>query len=99
MAPPFLLSNRATDVRPSCKTQRIAPTFRQDESRSRFGALPCGRPSRVGLALDKVSHTLILMYSSPRKILIHWYIFHVTPYLCSLAYKPARYTLSHACFK
>ncbi|GFO30779.1 hypothetical protein PoB_005728400 [Plakobranchus ocellatus] len=29
MAPPFPLSNRAADVRPGCKTQRIAPTFRQ----------------------------------------------------------------------
>ncbi|GFN76092.1 Dnaj-like protein subfamily c member 16 [Plakobranchus ocellatus] len=29
-------SNRATDVTPDCKTQRIAPTFRQDESRSRL---------------------------------------------------------------
>ncbi|GFO40498.1 hypothetical protein PoB_006700300 [Plakobranchus ocellatus] len=29
MAPPFPLSNRATDVRPGCKTQRIAPTLRQ----------------------------------------------------------------------
>ncbi|GFO34775.1 hypothetical protein PoB_006128000 [Plakobranchus ocellatus] len=25
----FPLSNRATDVRPGCKTQRIAPTLRQ----------------------------------------------------------------------
>ncbi|GFO08590.1 hypothetical protein PoB_003509500 [Plakobranchus ocellatus] len=30
MAPPFPLSNRATDVRPGCKTQRIAPTLRQE---------------------------------------------------------------------
>ncbi|GFO42036.1 hypothetical protein PoB_006854100 [Plakobranchus ocellatus] len=29
MAHPFPLSNRATDVRPGCKTQRIAPTLRQ----------------------------------------------------------------------
>ncbi|GFO30778.1 hypothetical protein PoB_005728300 [Plakobranchus ocellatus] len=29
MAAPFPLSNRATDVRPGCKTQRIAPTLRQ----------------------------------------------------------------------
>ncbi|GFO05881.1 hypothetical protein PoB_003238600 [Plakobranchus ocellatus] len=29
MAPPFPLSNTATDVRPGCKTQRIAPTLRQ----------------------------------------------------------------------
>ncbi|GFN77806.1 hypothetical protein PoB_000431200 [Plakobranchus ocellatus] len=29
MAPPFLLSDRAADVRPGCKTQRIAPTLRQ----------------------------------------------------------------------
>ncbi|GFO49589.1 hypothetical protein PoB_007609400 [Plakobranchus ocellatus] len=29
MAPPFPLSDRATDVRPGCKTQRIAPTLRQ----------------------------------------------------------------------
>ncbi|GFO28413.1 histone-lysine N-methyltransferase SETMAR [Plakobranchus ocellatus] len=29
MAPLFPLSNRATDVRPGCKTQRIAPTLRQ----------------------------------------------------------------------
>ncbi|GFN98081.1 hypothetical protein PoB_002458700 [Plakobranchus ocellatus] len=29
MAPPFSLSNRATDVRPGCKTQKIAPTLRQ----------------------------------------------------------------------
>ncbi|GFO19470.1 hypothetical protein PoB_004597500 [Plakobranchus ocellatus] len=29
MAPPFPLSDRATDVRPGCKTQRISPTFRQ----------------------------------------------------------------------
>ncbi|GFN80477.1 hypothetical protein PoB_000698300 [Plakobranchus ocellatus] len=29
MAPPFPLSNRATVVRPSCRTQRIAPTLRQ----------------------------------------------------------------------
>ncbi|GFO09472.1 hypothetical protein PoB_003597700 [Plakobranchus ocellatus] len=29
MAPPFPLSNRATEVRPDCKTQRIAPTLRQ----------------------------------------------------------------------
>ncbi|GFN78133.1 hypothetical protein PoB_000463900 [Plakobranchus ocellatus] len=29
MAPPFPLSNRASDVRPGCKTQRIAPTLRQ----------------------------------------------------------------------
>ncbi|GFO41095.1 hypothetical protein PoB_006760000 [Plakobranchus ocellatus] len=26
---PFPFSNRATDVRPGCKTQRIAPTLRQ----------------------------------------------------------------------
>ncbi|GFN88445.1 hypothetical protein PoB_001495100 [Plakobranchus ocellatus] len=26
---PFPLSNRATDVRPGCKTQRITPTLRQ----------------------------------------------------------------------
>ncbi|GFN80896.1 hypothetical protein PoB_000740200 [Plakobranchus ocellatus] len=29
LAPPFPLSNRATDVRPGCKTKRIAPTLRQ----------------------------------------------------------------------
>ncbi|GFO04317.1 hypothetical protein PoB_003082200 [Plakobranchus ocellatus] len=29
MAAPFPLSNRASDVRPGCKTQRIAPTLRQ----------------------------------------------------------------------
>ncbi|GFN80799.1 hypothetical protein PoB_000730500 [Plakobranchus ocellatus] len=29
MAPPFPLSNKATDVRPGCKTQRIASTLRQ----------------------------------------------------------------------
>ncbi|GFO09840.1 hypothetical protein PoB_003634500 [Plakobranchus ocellatus] len=29
MAPPFPLSNRATDVRPGCKTQRIASAIRQ----------------------------------------------------------------------
>ncbi|GFN96224.1 hypothetical protein PoB_002273000 [Plakobranchus ocellatus] len=29
MAPPFPLSNKATDVRPGCKTQRIAPTLQQ----------------------------------------------------------------------
>ncbi|GFO24730.1 mytimacin-2 [Plakobranchus ocellatus] len=29
MAPPFPLSNKATDVRPGCKTKRIAPTLRQ----------------------------------------------------------------------
>ncbi|GFN81584.1 hypothetical protein PoB_000809000 [Plakobranchus ocellatus] len=29
IAPSFPLSNRATDVRPGCKTQRIAPTLRQ----------------------------------------------------------------------
>ncbi|GFO05459.1 hypothetical protein PoB_003196400 [Plakobranchus ocellatus] len=29
MAPPFPLSDRASDVRPGCKTQRIAPTLRQ----------------------------------------------------------------------
>ncbi|GFN80899.1 hypothetical protein PoB_000740500 [Plakobranchus ocellatus] len=29
MAPPFPLSNRATDVRPGCKTLKIAPTLRQ----------------------------------------------------------------------
>ncbi|GFN73743.1 hypothetical protein PoB_000024900 [Plakobranchus ocellatus] len=29
MAPHIPLSNRVTDVRPSCKTQRIAPTLRQ----------------------------------------------------------------------
>ncbi|GFN78599.1 hypothetical protein PoB_000510500 [Plakobranchus ocellatus] len=29
MAPPFPLSDRATDVRPGCKSQRIAPTLRQ----------------------------------------------------------------------
>ncbi|GFN80798.1 hypothetical protein PoB_000730400 [Plakobranchus ocellatus] len=28
-AHPFPLSDRATDVRPGCKTQRIAPTLRQ----------------------------------------------------------------------
>ncbi|GFO06713.1 hypothetical protein PoB_003321800 [Plakobranchus ocellatus] len=28
-APPFPLSNRDTDVRPGCKTRRIAPTLRQ----------------------------------------------------------------------
>ncbi|GFO07990.1 peptidase m20 domain-containing protein 2 [Plakobranchus ocellatus] len=30
---------RATNVKPGCKTQRIALTLRQDESRSRFGVL------------------------------------------------------------
>ncbi|GFO39738.1 hypothetical protein PoB_006624300 [Plakobranchus ocellatus] len=34
MAPHFPFSNKAADVRPGCKTQRIAPTLRQDESRS-----------------------------------------------------------------
>ncbi|GFN83764.1 hypothetical protein PoB_001027000 [Plakobranchus ocellatus] len=29
MATPFPLSNRATDVRPGCKTQKIAPTLRE----------------------------------------------------------------------
>ncbi|GFO16095.1 hypothetical protein PoB_004260000 [Plakobranchus ocellatus] len=29
MAAPFPLSDRASDVRPGCKTQRIAPTLRQ----------------------------------------------------------------------
>ncbi|GFO41291.1 hypothetical protein PoB_006779600 [Plakobranchus ocellatus] len=29
MAPPFPLSDRASDVRPGCKTQRIVPTLRQ----------------------------------------------------------------------
>ncbi|GFO46983.1 hypothetical protein PoB_007348800 [Plakobranchus ocellatus] len=29
MAPPFPLSNRASDVRPGCRIQRIAPTLRQ----------------------------------------------------------------------
>ncbi|GFO42055.1 hypothetical protein PoB_006856000 [Plakobranchus ocellatus] len=28
-APPFPLTDRAADVRPGCKTQRIAPTLRQ----------------------------------------------------------------------
>ncbi|GFO28647.1 hypothetical protein PoB_005515200 [Plakobranchus ocellatus] len=32
--------SRATDVRPGCKTQRIAPTLLQDGSRSRLGVLP-----------------------------------------------------------
>ncbi|GFO48680.1 hypothetical protein PoB_007518500 [Plakobranchus ocellatus] len=39
MVAPFPLSNRATDVRPGCKTQRIAPTLRQDGSGSRLGVL------------------------------------------------------------
>ncbi|GFN95474.1 hypothetical protein PoB_002198000 [Plakobranchus ocellatus] len=34
LASHFLLSKRATDLRPGCKTQRIAPTLRQDESRN-----------------------------------------------------------------
>ncbi|GFO25777.1 hypothetical protein PoB_005228200 [Plakobranchus ocellatus] len=29
MAPPFPLSNRGTDARPGCETQRIAPSLRQ----------------------------------------------------------------------
>ncbi|GFN82771.1 WD repeat-containing protein 5 [Plakobranchus ocellatus] len=29
MAAPFPLSDRASDIRPGCKTQRIAPTLRQ----------------------------------------------------------------------
>ncbi|GFO33071.1 hypothetical protein PoB_005957600 [Plakobranchus ocellatus] len=29
MAAPFPLSDRASDVRPGCKTQRIVPTLRQ----------------------------------------------------------------------
>ncbi|GFO15446.1 hypothetical protein PoB_004195100 [Plakobranchus ocellatus] len=29
MAAPFPLSDRASDVRPGCKTQRIAPTLRE----------------------------------------------------------------------
>ncbi|GFN87880.1 hypothetical protein PoB_001438600 [Plakobranchus ocellatus] len=29
MAPPFPLSDKATDVRPGCKTQKIAPMLRQ----------------------------------------------------------------------
>ncbi|GFO34039.1 hypothetical protein PoB_006054400 [Plakobranchus ocellatus] len=37
MAPLFPSSYRATDVRAGCKTLRIAPTLRQDESRSRLG--------------------------------------------------------------
>ncbi|GFO14145.1 hypothetical protein PoB_004065000 [Plakobranchus ocellatus] len=39
MAPPFPLPNRAADVRPGCKTQRIAPTLRQDGNRGRLGVL------------------------------------------------------------
>ncbi|GFN76330.1 hypothetical protein PoB_000283600 [Plakobranchus ocellatus] len=35
----YLFSRRATDVRPGCKTQRIAPTLRQDASRSRLNVL------------------------------------------------------------
>ncbi|GFO20259.1 hypothetical protein PoB_004676400 [Plakobranchus ocellatus] len=39
MAAPFPLSNRATDLRPGCKTQMIAPMLRLDGSRSRLGVL------------------------------------------------------------
>ncbi|GFO07405.1 hypothetical protein PoB_003391000 [Plakobranchus ocellatus] len=39
MTSPFLLSNRATDARPGCKTRRIALMLRQDESLSRLGVL------------------------------------------------------------
>ncbi|GFO19351.1 hypothetical protein PoB_004585600 [Plakobranchus ocellatus] len=37
MAAPFPLSDRASDVRPGCKTQRIAPKLRQ------FADLMCAR--------------------------------------------------------
>ncbi|GFO45453.1 hypothetical protein PoB_007195800 [Plakobranchus ocellatus] len=40
MAPSFPLSNRTTDVRPGCKTQKIAPTLRQDRSRCRLSVCP-----------------------------------------------------------
>ncbi|GFN87727.1 hypothetical protein PoB_001423300 [Plakobranchus ocellatus] len=39
MALPFPLFNRATNVRQGCKKQKIAPTLRQDENRSRLGVL------------------------------------------------------------
>ncbi|GFO46135.1 hypothetical protein PoB_007264000 [Plakobranchus ocellatus] len=39
MAPSFSLSNRATDIRPGSKAQRVALTLRQDESRSRLVVL------------------------------------------------------------
>ncbi|GFO11521.1 hypothetical protein PoB_003802600 [Plakobranchus ocellatus] len=36
MAAPFPFSNRATNVRPGCRTQKTAPTLRQGESRTRL---------------------------------------------------------------
>ncbi|GFO33101.1 hypothetical protein PoB_005960600 [Plakobranchus ocellatus] len=39
MAPHFSLSNGTADVRPGCKTQRIAPTLQHDESHSRLAVL------------------------------------------------------------
>ncbi|GFN96250.1 hypothetical protein PoB_002275600 [Plakobranchus ocellatus] len=39
MASPFPLSKRFADARPGCKTQKIAPTLRQEGSRSRLGVL------------------------------------------------------------
>ncbi|GFN97576.1 hypothetical protein PoB_002408200 [Plakobranchus ocellatus] len=39
MATPISLSDRGTDVRPGCKTQRIIPTLRQDANCSRLGVV------------------------------------------------------------
>ncbi|GFO20535.1 LOW QUALITY PROTEIN: cathepsin d [Plakobranchus ocellatus] len=44
MAPLFPLSNRANDVRPGCKTQRIAPTLRQ------VAALVCARTKEKSIS-------------------------------------------------
>ncbi|GFN80730.1 hypothetical protein PoB_000723600 [Plakobranchus ocellatus] len=58
MAPHFPLSNKGADVRPGCKTQRIAPTLRQDGSRSRLGVLS-----------PKETRILQNMYCWPREML------------------------------
>ncbi|GFN89260.1 hypothetical protein PoB_001576600 [Plakobranchus ocellatus] len=65
MAPLLPLSNRSTDIRPGCNTQRIAPTPRLDESRNRLGMLShqrnynvfpicCQRCSRIRKMLPPV---------------------------------------------
>ncbi|GFO24922.1 hypothetical protein PoB_005142700 [Plakobranchus ocellatus] len=66
MATPFPLSNRATDVKPGCKTQRITPTLRQ------VADLVCARTTEkeytAGWAKGGQRNGRVVCYRRPRLV-------------------------------
>ncbi|GFO31798.1 leucine zipper transcription factor-like protein 1 [Plakobranchus ocellatus] len=61
MAPSFPLSKRAADVRPGCKTQKIAVMLRQDGSHSRLGVVS-SKETRAQLGINEHHQNQVVNY-------------------------------------